>query len=116
MRLNPLTIAAGWELEFIVKREEEKKMTESIELKQVRTLAHDALKLKNTFAKAFEIVNAMTAGDLTCTRSYRELEKVHEKEAEAYNNVLGLFGEGPETTNDFYENFVESEKKRFESA
>lgn len=89
---------------------------ETIELKQVRTLAHDAMKLKNTFAKTFEVVNTMTAGDLTCTRSYRELEKVHEKEAAAYNNVLELFGEEPETTNDFYENFVESEKKRFESA
>ena len=87
-------------------------MTESIELKQVRTFAHDALKLRNTFAKAFKI----TAGDFTVTRRYFELERVHEKEAQAYNNVLKLFGEEPETTDDFYEDFVDEQKKMFESA
>lgn len=90
-------------------------MTESIELKQVRTFAHDALKLKNTFAKAYKIVSTI-AGDLTVTRRYFELERVHEKEAQAYNNVLKLFGEEPETTDDFYEDFVDEQKKMFESA
>ena len=90
-------------------------MPESIELKQVRTFAHDALKLKNTFAKAYKIVSTI-AGDLTVTRRYLELERIHEKEANAYNNVLKLFGEEPETTDDFYEDFVNTEKKMFESA
>lgn len=91
-------------------------MTESIELKQVRTFVHDALKLRNTFAKAFIAVNKITAGDFTVTRRYFELERVHEKEAQAYNNVLKLFGEEPETTDDFYEDFVDEQKKMFESA
>lgn len=90
-------------------------MTESIELKQVRTFAHDALKLKNTFAKAFEAVNKITAGDSTVTRRYFELERIREKEAQAYNKVLKLFGEEPETTDDFYEDFVNEQKKEFES-
>lgn len=86
-------------------------MTESIELKQVRTFAHDAIKLANTFTESLKFTS-----DEMYTRMYRKLKEVHEKEAQAYNNVLELFGEEPETTNDFYENFVESEKKRFESA
>lgn len=90
-------------------------MGESIELRQVRTFAHDALKLRNTFTKAYEIVSKIS-GDLTVTRRYLELERIHEKEANAYNNVLELFGEKPETTDDFYEDFINTEKKMFESA
>lgn len=63
-----------------------------------------------------ESIELKQAGDLTVTRRYFELERVHEKEAQAYNNVLELFGEEPETTDDFYEDFVDEQKKEFESA
>lgn len=77
-------------------------MTESIELKQVRTFAHDALKLANTLTKALEVVT-----DEITLRMYRNQKEVYEREAKAYNNVLKLFNKKPEITDDFDTEFLD---------
>lgn len=77
-------------------------MTESIELKQVRTFAHDSLKLANTLTKALEVVT-----DEITLRMYRNQKKVYEREAKAYNNVLKLFNKKPERTDDFDAEFLD---------
>lgn len=70
--------------------------------KQVRECAHNSLKLANTLTKALEVVK-----DKTTSRIYRKQKEVYKREAKAYNNVLELFGEEPEKTDDFDAEFLD---------
>lgn len=84
-------------------------MTNKERIEIIRHKVNVSIVLMSTFFKLADI--AFDKGDMEHYRYYSDKSEMYHYEADAYNDVIGLFGEKPEETNEISYEIMEMEMR-----